>query len=111
MTVTIYALKSCEKCKKAIRALESAGYQLENIDIRVTGVPKERLAEWLELHGEDALVNRNSTTWRCLDDVTRNTKPLDLLMTYPTVMKRPVILAGGVSYIGWSKEVQAKFNL
>ncbi len=111
MTVTVYALKSCDKCKKAIKALESAGYQLEIIDIRAVGLPKARLLEWLDLHGEDTLVNRKSITWRGLDDATRNTKPLHLLATYPTLMKRPVIIACGVSYIGWTKDVQAKFKL
>ena len=111
MTVTIYVLKSCDKCKKAIKALEAAGNRLEIIDVRATGVPQARLSEWLELHGEDTLVNRNSTTWRRLDDITRNTKTLELLMAYPTLLRRPVIVAGGLSHIGWSKEVQAKFNL
>ena len=111
MTMTVYALKTCDTCKKAVKALEAAGYQLEVIDIRSAGLPKARLSEWLKLHGEDTLVNRKSTTWRGLDAATRNTKPLQLLMAYPTLMKRPVIIVDGAIHIGWSKDVQAKFKL
>ena len=111
MTVTIYALKSCESCKRAIKALKAAGHQLEIIDLRDDGVPEAQFSEWLVTYGEDVIINRKSTTWRSLDDKTRNIDPLTLLMSYPTLMKRPVITLAGYSYIGWGKDVQAKFDM
>ena len=62
MNVTIYALKNCDSCKKAIQALSIAGYQLEIIDVRVDGVPQARLAKWLATHGPEILINHKSTT-------------------------------------------------
>ena len=48
MNVTIYALKSCDSCKKAIKALTAAGHQLEIIDVCADGV-RTRLVEWLTM--------------------------------------------------------------
>ena len=110
MNVTIYALKSCDSSKKAIKALTAAGHQLEIIDVRVDGVPEARLVEWLATHGAEIVINRKSTTWRGLDEAARSADPLALLQAHPT-LKRPVIVADGTSYVGWSKDVQAQFGL
>ena len=109
MNVTIYALKSCDSCKKATNALTAAGHQLEIIDVRADGVPEARLAEWLATHGAEIVINRKSTTWRGLDEAARRADPLALLQAHPTLLKRPVIVADGTSHVGWSKDVQAVF--
>ena len=111
MDITIYALKSCDSCKKAIKSLIAAGHDLKILDVCGDGVPEGQLAEWLAKHGEDLVVNRKSTTWRGLDEAARSAEPLALLMAHPTLLKRPVIIADGTSYIGWSKDVQAIFGL
>ena len=110
MNVTIYALKSCVSCKKAIKALTAAGHQLEIIDVRADGVPEARLVEWLATHGAEIVINRKSTTWRGLDEAVRGPDPLALLQAHPTLLKRPVIVADGTSHVGWSKDVQAQFG-
>ncbi|MEL6476250.1 MAG: Spx/MgsR family RNA polymerase-binding regulatory protein [Pseudomonadota bacterium] len=107
----IYSLKTCDTCRKAIKALEAARQSLEITDIRADGVPRDALAGWLEALGPEVLVNSRSTTWRGLDDAERakaasaNTA-LDLLMTHPTLMKRPVIVAGETVHVGWTQTVQ-----
>ena len=111
MTLTIYALKSCDSCKKAIKSLTAAGHELKIIDVRADGVPEDQLAAWLATHGGEIVVNRKSTTWRGFDEVARSAAPLDLLKAHPTLLKRPVIIADGTSHIGWGKDVQAEFGL
>ena len=110
MNMTIYALKSCDSCKKAIKVLAAAGHQLKIIDVRADGVPEARLVEWLATHGAEILINRKSTTWRGLDEAMRGADPLALLQAHPTLLKRPVIVADGNSHVGWSKDVQAQFD-
>lgn len=105
----IYHLKSCDTCKKAIRALADRDPRL--IDVRTDGVPEPLLRDWLKTVGADVLVNRKSTTWRNLDEVERAGDPLQLLTDNPTLMKRPVIVDGDQVHVGWSKEVQAAFGL
>ncbi len=111
MHATIYVLKSCDSSKKAIKALTAAEHQLEIIDVRADGVPEARLVEWLATHGAEIVINRKSTTWRGLDKAARSADPLALLQAHPTLLKRPVIVADGTSYVGWTKDVQAQFGL
>ena len=101
----LYGLKNCDSCKKALKALQSAGKSFEFIDLRATPVTAEKLQKWLDEHGEAVLVNRKSTTWRGLDDQARQQSALTLLMANPTLIKRPVIESGDNSFVGWTAEV------
>ena len=104
----LYGLKTCDTCRKALKALEAAGYEVALVDVRADGVPAGTLAGWLATHG-DALINTRSTTWRGLDEATRaraGTDPEGLLSEHPTLIKRPVIEADGQTHVGWAKGVQ-----
>jgi arsenate reductase len=59
----------------------------------------------------DALVNRRSTTWRGLSDNERLEEPVTLLLRHPTLMKRPVILDGETTYLGWTGEVRSTLGV
>lgn len=106
MDLTFYGLKTCDTCRKAQKALIAAGHKLTVIDVRGDGVPRSELTRFLTLFGAD-LVNRRSTTWRGLSEAERASDPLDLLAAHPTLMKRPVIVAGDRVHLGWTKAVQA----
>lgn len=115
MTITIYHLKNCDTCKKAIKALEATGNELTKIDVRADGVSSEDLAKFANSVGHEALLNTRSTTWRGLSDADKANldlpKALALIAEYPTLMKRPVIIDdNGDITVGWTKEVQAKFG-
>lgn len=98
----IYGLKTCDTCRKAIRALPEAVF----VDVRADGVPEDVLRKAYEIFG-DRLLNTRSTTWRGLDDAERARAPLDLLKDHPTLMKRPLIELGDEMHLGWTKDVQA----
>ena len=97
----VYGLKTCDTCRKAMKALEGA----ELVDVRKDPVPGELLEKAQAQFGE-ALVNRRSTTWRGLDEAERARPPLDLLADHPSLMKRPLIEDGEDLYLGWTPEVQ-----
>ena len=108
-----YGLKNCDTCKKALKALEAAGVAVENVDVRADGVPGDVLAGWLEELGPELLVNRRSTTWRGLDpDAETSAMTAEgaaaEIAENPTLMKRPVIVAGGEVHVGWSANVEAE---
>jgi len=107
----IYHLKSCDSCRKAIKALSAAGHDLELIDVRADGVPMEELIKIEAATGFEKLLNTRSTTWRGLGDNDKQdmdaAKALNLIAQHPTLMKRPVILQDGQITLGWTKEVQA----
>ena len=101
----IYGIKTCDTCRKAIKALETAGYHVLFHDIRVDPLEIETLQRFETAFG-DAIVNTRSTTWRGLSEQERGRPSLDLLSQHPTLMKRPVIEADDL-HLGWAKDVQA----
>jgi len=102
--MNVYGLKTCDTCRKAIKALEGAGHAVTFVDVRATPLNAQTRARFLAAFGE-ALVNRKSTTWRGLDEAARAMTPDAVLTAHPTLMKRPVIDANGQLYLGWGKDV------
>ena len=107
MSFTLYGLKNCDTCKKALKALDAAGKSVTFVDIRAEADLPALLPGWLETAGSDLLINRRSTTWRGLSEDERTGDPLALLTAQPTLVKRPVIEASGDVYVGWTKDVQS----
>jgi len=107
MSLTLFGLKNCDTCKKALKALEGAGRGVQFVDIRSEADLETLLPGWLDAIGAETLINRRSTTWRNLSDAARARDPLVLLSENPTLIKRPVIEADGEIHVGWSKDVQA----
>jgi len=98
----VYGLKNCDTCRKVQKTLSGT----ELVDVRETPLSDDLMARALAQFDEQ-LVNTRSTTWRGLDDAERARAPIDLLRTYPALMKRPLIEADGALFLGWTKEVQA----
>lgn len=106
MVLTLYGLKNCDTCKKALKALASAGNTVTFIDIRADADLDALVPNWLASAGADRLVNRRSTTWRNLSESDRNADPQILLTSHPTLIKRPVIETDRHVYVGWGKDEQ-----
>ncbi len=102
----LYGLKTCDTCRKALKALEAAGHDVTFRDVRAEPLSAEDIAKFHAAFG-DKLINRASTTWRGLDEAERAKSPKALLAQHPTLMKRPVIEAGGSLYLGWKADVQS----
>lgn len=104
--MVIFGIKSCDTCKKALKAIESTGKNADFWDVRNDPLSPETLKQFLDAFGED-LVNRRSTTWRNLSEEERARPPFELLTDNPTLMKRPVIKTEEGLTLGWTKDVQA----
>nr|WP_319247100.1 ArsC/Spx/MgsR family protein [uncultured Celeribacter sp.] len=96
----IYGLKTCDTCRKAVKAL---GAELQ--DVRENPLSRADLERFHAAFGEKIL-NTRSTTWRGLDEAERARPMLDLITEHPALMKRPVIERDGQLYLGWAKDVQ-----
>ena len=100
--MTLYGLKTCDTCRKALKALPDTDF----VDVRKDGVPDDVLALAHATFGAK-LVNTASTTWRGLSEEDRARDPLDLLRAHPALMKRPLIKAqDGTLYLSWGMDVQ-----
>lgn len=102
----IYGLKTCDTCRKAMRALPDATF----IDVRADGVPDVIMETALATFGA-AMVNTRSTTWRGLDETARALPAAQQLAAHPTLMKRPLIVDGASMHLGWSKDTQSALNV
>ena len=104
--MVLYGLKSCDSCRKALKALPQATF----VDLRAQGVPGAVLQAALDRFGA-ALVNTRSTTWRGRGAEERARPPLDLIAAHPALMKRPLIEEAGALYLGWGPETRAALGL
>ena len=109
----IYHLKTCDTCRKAIKALRAADRTLTLIDVRADGLSPDAIDMIIASAGWEAALNRRSTTWRGLTDVEKtgldDANARDLIATHPTLLKRPVITDGDALTVGWTKAVQSEW--
>ena len=118
MATTLYGLKNCDTCRKAMKWLDRFGVAYTFVDYREDKPAPETLVEWAgQAGGFDALVNKSSTTWRQLPD-NRKAAASDaewklLLREYPQLIKRPVVVtADGVVTQGFTDNgFKKRFNI
>lgn len=101
----LYGIKTCDTCRKAIKALEAAGRDVAFVDIRETPLSAVDFARFYQQF-EAALINTRSTTWRQMSEEERGGLPVNMLVENPTLMKRPVIDTGDALHLGWGKDTQ-----
>jgi len=102
--LTLYGIKQCDTCRKALKWLTAQGIEHQFHDFRVDGLQAALLQGWLESPVADKLVNRRSTTWRQLSDEQRQMEGealLGLLLEHPTLIKRPVFVKDDIIAVGF----------
>jgi Spx/MgsR family transcriptional regulator len=108
----LYGIKNCDSCRKAQGWLRSHQADFTFLDVREEGLPEARMKGWLESDQGSKLLNRRSTTWRNLSEAERSAAekdPLPLLLANPTLVKRPLVTAGGeLLAVGFSPAVFEK---
>lgn len=105
--LTVYGIKQCDTCRKALAWLSKQGIEHRFHDFRTDGLQAGLLREWLDSDFSGQLVNRRSTTWRQLDDIQRQSQGealLKLLLQHPTLIKRPVFVTDRVIAVGFKPE-------
>ncbi|MBT2323895.1 ArsC family reductase [Variovorax paradoxus] len=93
---TLYGITNCDTVKRARAWLDEHGVPYRFHDFKKEGVPEAELDHWLRAPGWEALVNRRGTTWRRLDDATRESvvdadSARAVLLANPSLIKRPVV--------------------
>ena len=114
---TLYGLDNCDTSKKARNWLQRFAIAHEFIDYRAQRPAPETLKHWAQaVGGWDALVNRQSTTWRQLP-IARKAPQSDpewtlLLREHPALVKRPLVVTddGAVRRGLQRRAVQAAFR-
>jgi len=110
--ITIYGIKNCDTMKKARAWLDGKGVAYSFHDYKAAGIERKRLEAWAKEVGWETLLNRAGTTFRKLPDAEREgvteKKAIALMEAQPSMIKRPVLDAGGKLLVGFKPEVYAK---
>ena len=111
-SVTIYGIKNCDTMKKARAWLDEHGVAHAFHDYKAEGVERAKLELWVKAAGWETVLNRAGTTFRKLPDKDREglteKKAIALMLAQPSMIKRPVLEAGGKLIVGFKPEVYAK---
>ena len=104
--ITVYGIKNCDTVKKARKWLEEQGIDYQFHDFREDGVERDAVAAWLDELGWQKLVNKRSTTWKTLDEQTRQNMDekmaLEAIVAQPTLIKRPLLDTGKARFTGFN---------
>jgi len=96
--VTLYGLKNCSTCKKALQWMDDNQVKHTFIDYRESPLTPAQLSTYAEHLGWPKLVNRASMTWRRLSDREKDpqsdTDWLKLIEQHPALIRRPLAVAG-----------------
>jgi len=109
--VSLYGIKACDTMRKARVWLDSAGVAYEFHDYKRAGIEAEVLRGWAERVGWERLLNRSGTTFRKLPDERKvgldEVRALELMVEAPSMIRRPVLVAGEDVLVGFDPAVYA----
>jgi Spx/MgsR family transcriptional regulator len=110
--ITVYGIKNCDTMKKAFAWLDANGVAYRFHDYKKEGADKAALALAIAEHGWENVINRKGTTWRGLDEKTRERMDekaaVKAAIDNPSLVRRPLIVRGGKTYLGFDAAVFAK---
>jgi Spx/MgsR family transcriptional regulator len=92
----LYGITNCDTVKRARAWLEDRGIEHRFHDYKKVGVPADRMDQWIDRRGWEALLNRQGTTWRKLDDstkagVTNAAAARAAMMAHASLIRRPIV--------------------
>lgn len=106
--IKLYGIPNCDTMKKARKWLETNNLKYEFHDYKKQGVPEKNLKLWVKTAGWEAVLNKRGTTWRKLDDETKNTideaSSIQAMIDNPSTIKRPVLENGKMLLIGFKED-------
>ncbi len=108
MATTLYGIKNCDTIKKARKWLEVQQVDYQFHDYRQDGITPEMLDTFCVNLSWEQLLNKRGTTYRQLSeeqkaDMTQE-KAKALLLGFPAMIKRPVLLSGDDYHLGFKAD-------
>ncbi|MFT4097157.1 MAG: ArsC family reductase [Rhodoblastus sp.] len=107
----IYGIKNCDTMKKARAFLDAQGVAHDFHDYKAQGVTEAKLKGWAKIVGWEKLLNKAGTTFKKLPDADKEglteAKAIKLMVAQPSMIKRPVLEAGGGILVGFKPEEYA----
>ena len=107
-SIKVYGIKNCDTVKKAIAYLNDCGIDFQFIDFRQNSISQQVLKKMVDSVGWELLINKRSTTYRSLSEEDKSNINYDLVLKLPTLIKRPVLIQGEKTMVGFSEHQYAK---
>ena len=108
-SIQVYGIKNCDTVKKALVYLNDHDVNYQFIDFRHNPISQQVLKKMVDSVGWELLINKRSTTYRSLSEEEKSNINYDLVLSLPTLIKRPVLVQGEKTMIGFSEQQYAKF--
>ena len=106
--IKMYGIPNCDTIKKARKWLEANGIDYHFHDYKKAGVPEKELRQWVKKVGWETLLNRRGTTWRKLDDATKENinqaSAIKIMIDSPSIIKRPVLETNNEILVGFGED-------
>jgi len=106
--IKLYGIPNCDTIKKARKWLADNSLEYEFHDYKKQGVPEKELSKWIKQASWELLLNKRGTTWRKLDEETKNsidiTSATQIMLDNPSIIKRPVLTQNKALLIGFKEE-------
>jgi arsenate reductase len=105
--IQLYGIRNCDTVRKAIKYLDVNDIRYQFIDYRKNPISLEKLQTIVSIVGWENLINRRSTTYRSLSEKQKKNINYDLVLNYPTLIKRPVLISEDEVLVGFSEKKYA----
>lgn len=106
--IKIFGIKNCDTMKKAFRWLDENHLEYSFHDYKKQGLDEATAKEWVDKLGWENVINKRGTTWRKLDEETKNTmdnkNAVNTMITNTSIIKRPLLVSDNEIYLGFSPE-------
>ena len=107
-SIRVYGIKNCDTVKKALVYLNDCDIDYQFIDFRQNPISQQTLKKIVKSVGWELLINKRSTTYRSLSEEEKSNINYDLVLKLPTLIKRPVLIQGEKTMVGFSEYQYAK---
>lgn len=108
----IYGIKNCDTMKKALKWLDDHKVDYTFHNFKKDGFDKSVVKQAIDEHGWEIVINKRGTTWKQLPPTIQSNmdadKALQIAEDNPSIIKRPLLVRLGNTYIGFNAKDYAE---
>ena len=110
----VYGITNCNTVKKCLEWLKKNKIDFEFYDYKKLGITASKLKEWSKQAGWENLINKKGSTWRQLDEATKESitnekDAIGLMQEKTSIIKRPLIESNNkIVALGFDEETHEK---
>jgi len=108
----IFGIKNCDTMKKAFRWLDEHNISYTFHDYKKEGLEDATAKAWVDELGWENVINKRGTTWRKLEEDTKNTmdskNAVHIMVSQPSIIKRPLLKIDDSIILGFNADEYAQ---